>query len=178
MDHVRAKEKHVVWCAAVALFIAMFCHPGMIRAESYKVLTPFLIDLEGWKAEEPEGMQMEQPGFRMINAVRSYSKDDGEVTAMILIGNTAASGFAGEIAKMSVDSDRGKMELKEIDGFQAYLLYDKKENSGNITIILCPGESGQAIFTLSFEGMDHEEGLKIAKSFDWKSMKKKIESMK
>lgn len=165
----------VLVVAAVSLVQAAI--PAGLHAEKYEKLYVLLEDIKGWEGEDPEGMAMDMPGMKMIQAIRSYSKDDNEINAMIIIGNTAAVGAFTGRGEMNFEASEGKVAAKEIDGFMVHTMYDKKEHSGAITVILLPGEKEGAIFVLSFEDLTDEEGLEIAKGFDWKGMRKKVESL-
>ncbi|MDD4464760.1 MAG: hypothetical protein PHR86_11025, partial [Desulfobacterales bacterium] len=72
--------------AVLLLAFALVFAPASTRAQDYQQLTPFLIDLEGWNAEPAEGMNMDMGAYKMINAVRSYTRDSRELEAMIMIG--------------------------------------------------------------------------------------------
>lgn len=151
--------------------------PAGLHAEKYEKLYELLEDIKGWKGEDPEGLAMDMPGMKMLQAHRSYSKGDNEINAMIIAGNAAAVGAFTAQGEMNFESSEGKVATKEIDGFMVHTMYDKKGHSGAVTVALVPGEKTGAIFMLSFEDLTVEEGLEIAKGFDWKAMKKKVESL-
>jgi len=59
------------------------------HAENHHSLTPLLVDLPGWEAEKPEVMSMDMGAMKMTNATRSYTKDNKEITAVVMLGNNA-----------------------------------------------------------------------------------------
>ena len=151
--------------------------PETALAEKHEKLYGELKDIEGWKGEDPEGMAMDMPGMKMIQAMRTYTKGDNEISAMIMIGSPAASGSFIPSEDMKFESSEGKAAVKEIDGFTVHCLYDKEEHAGAITILLDPEEKGASVFVLSYKDLSEKEALKIAKTFDWKSIKKKTGSL-
>ncbi|MBN1163002.1 MAG: hypothetical protein JXB45_00350 [Candidatus Krumholzibacteriota bacterium] len=167
----------------VAVCLAQALMPSPLCAEKYEKLYELFGDIKGWKAKDPEGMAMEMPGMKMIQATRTYSQGEQELSAVILIGNAAAA--AGALAspgtasgEMKFESSESKAEAREIDGFMVHTLHDKKEKSGAVTVVLEMGEGqDQAVFMLSYEGLSDEEGLKLAQGFDWKKMKKMVKSL-
>jgi len=144
--------------------------------QSYQSLYPLLVDLSGWNGAEPEGMNMEMPGMKMVNAVRAYQRGKREFTAMIVIGNTAMAGYTSPQGMMNMETDEAKVVVKMIRGFQVTTVYDKKDRSGAVSVMLLPGEKGGAVFTLSFEEMSSEQALNLAEKFDWKVMQEKVKS--
>ncbi len=159
------------------LFISCTLLPGGASAEKHEKLYGELKDIDGWKGGEPEGLAMEMPGMKMIQANRDYMKGDAEISATIMIGAPSASGSFTPQGDMKFESSEGKSEVKKIDGFTVHLIYDKEEHSGAITVLLDPEEKGSSIFVLSYKDIDEKEALKIMKKFDWKSIKKKTGSL-
>ena len=172
--------KRAIMYAALALAVVTLVQaaiPGVLRAEKYEKLYGLFEDIEGWEGKDPEGVAMDMPGMKMIQAMRIYSKDENEINAMIMIGNAPTMGAFTTPGEMNFESSEGKVATREIDGFMVHTMYDKEEHSGAVTVILLPGENGGAIFVLSFEDLTDEEGLDIAKGFDWEKMKKEVGSL-
>ena len=57
------------------------------HAQPHEALKPLLIDLEGWDADEAEGMNLDMGSMKMLNAVREYEKGTEKLTAIVIIGN-------------------------------------------------------------------------------------------
>jgi len=161
----------VVMAAALLLFNAT------ASAAKYEKLYEFLKDIKGWKAEKAQGMQMDMPEIKMIQATREYKKDKNELQAMIIVGNTSTMGAYVQQPSMKYEDDGTKVVMKEIDGFKTHVIFDKEDKSGTISVILDSNENGAAVFILSFEGINDEAALKIAMDFDWKGMKKKLKDL-
>ncbi|MBN2071069.1 MAG: hypothetical protein JW814_06380 [Candidatus Krumholzibacteriota bacterium] len=160
------------------LFLAVVLSPSGASAEKHEKLYGELKDIKGWKGEEPEGMAMDMPGMKMVQAMRIYKKDKVEISAMIMIGNAAsAAASMQQHGEAKFESSDAKAETKEIDGFTVHIIYDKKDRSGGITVLLNPTETETSVFVLSFEDLDEKEALALARSFDWKSMKKTTGSL-
>ncbi len=172
---LRATLFSALTLAVVFLFQAVA--PADLHAEKHEQLYGLLKDVKGWKGEDPEGMEMDMMGMKMVQAMRTYKKGDNEISAMITIGQGSMAGAYGGQGEMKYESSEGKLEMKEIDGFPVHLLFEKDDETGSITVVLTPEKDKGAVFILTFEGIKEEEGMKIAKSFDWKAMKKKVEEL-
>jgi hypothetical protein len=161
------------------LFVA-----AAVQAESYQTLYPCLIDLSGWTGGEPTGMNMNMSGMVMVNAIRTYSKGNTELTAMIMKGDQAfgmgsmqrGQGMYG--SDMHMDTPEANMNIQTINGFQVQTVYDKEENSGAVTVFLTHKQAGGAFFTLSYAGISESEAIELAKKFDWKKIKNKLQSLR
>lgn len=145
----------------------------IVQAASYETLYPCLIDLPGWEAEKPEGMKMEMSGMKMINASRSYSQGDKEITAVIIIGNQAMATPMGSEG-LNMETPEENLSIKKINGFLVQNVYNKKDREGTIIVYLNPQEARAAIFSFSFEQLPENEALNLAKTFDWKMMLNKV----
>lgn len=177
---IRKKQRsgRVIMGKSTLLIVAMMliCVSG-VYADSYQALYPYLIDLPGWDGEEPKGMKMDMPGMKMINATREYRQGDKKINAMVVIGNPAMAGAAVPQGMMNMETDEAKIAMTTIQGFRVHTVYNKKEHSGAVTVILLPGEAGGgAIFTLSFEELSDTEAMNIAQTFDWKTIQAKVQS--
>ncbi|MBN1885264.1 MAG: hypothetical protein JW876_07075 [Candidatus Krumholzibacteriota bacterium] len=150
--------------------------------EGYASLYPCLADLDGWTADDPEGMEMNMPGMSSVHATRHYEAEGREATATILVGNMAAAagmgGGAAAAGMAHVETDEGKFEMREVDGFVTYVVFDKEERRGNVTVHLFTEDEGKtAIFALAFEGMGIDDGYELARRFDWQDIKKRVASL-
>ena len=155
--------------AILLLAFALTVAPVFASAQDYHQLIPLLIDLKGWNAEPAEGMNMDMGSYKMINVVRSYSRNSGELEAMIMIGNQAMP--QGPMETMHAESDDSVMNMRQIDGFNVYTVHDKKENSGNVTVFLTRKETQGAMFAISYQGISESEAMDLAKQFNWNKMK-------
>ena len=156
---------------------------AVVRAESYQSLYPCLINLSGWTGGEPTGMNMSMSGMVMINAVRTYSMGNKELTAIIMKSNRAAgSGMQQSLGMygsgMHMDTPEANINIQTINGFQVQTVYDKVENSGAVTVFLSHEQAVGAFFTLSYTGVPENEALDIARKFDWNKIKSKVQSLR
>jgi len=149
-----------------------------VQAESYQTLYPCLLDLSGWTGGEPTGMNMNMSGMVMINATRTYSKGNKELTAIIMKGNQAVGMGGMQESGMQVETPEVNMKIQTINGFQVQTVYDKEENSGAVTVFLTHEQAGGAFFTLSYAGISESDALGLAKKFDWKKIKSKAQLLR
>lgn len=140
-----------------------------VLAADYKALTPLLADLPGWQAEAATGMNMDMNGQTMVTAERSYDKgEDKHVQASILVGQAAAMGLpAAGGESMRIETEEGVLEVLKMDGFTVTKQHDKAEGgSGAIVVHLGP----TALFAVNYDGLSADEGLSLAKRFDWRKL--------
>lgn len=167
-------------CAlSLIVLFSVISYALYVSAEStkYEKLYKFLVELKGWKCEDPEGMQMDMPELKMIQAMREYNREGKKFQALLIVGSTSA--VAGYIQRtdMNYEDEKTKVTVKEVDGFKTYIFLDKESDSGSISIILSTDDKGGSFFVVSFEGMNDGEAFNIAKKFDWKGMKKETKDL-
>jgi hypothetical protein len=166
--HILSKA-HVFVLTLVVVFVTI------AHAEKNHSLTPLLVDLPGWEAEKPEVMSMDMGTMKMTNATRSYTKDNKEITAVVMLGNNAMT--QGQMQEMKAESMDVKASISKIDGFQVTTSYDKNENSGSVVVFLSQSQTQGALFIVSYEGLSDKEALSLAKKFNWKKMKAVVEKL-
>ena len=173
------QKKSFGTCGKILLLtFAVLFVAAAVEAESYQTLYPCLIDLPDWTGGEPTGMNMSMSGMVMVNATRAYSKGNKELTAMIMKGNQAFGIGGMQGSGMHMETPEVKMKIKTINGFQVQTVYDKKDNSGAVTVFLTHEQTGGAFFTLSYAGISESEAIGLAKKFDWKKIKSKAKSLR
>jgi hypothetical protein len=150
--------------------------PAGLFAAAFDPLLPLLVDIAGWQAEKAEGIDLSQAGMQGVTVVREYKSGGKGLTASIMLGSQAGitwmpdykEGFKGE-------SEEGSMEVKRINGFLVYQIYNKGDATGGVVVLLIetiPDKPGSgALLVVSFEDMSLDEGLKLAQKFDWKKIK-------
>jgi len=172
------RSSRVVISKSILLIVAMMliCVSG-VYADSYQALYPYLVNLPGWIGKEPNGVKMDMSGMKMINATREYRQGDKTINAMVLIGNPAMAGAAVPQGMMNMETDEMKIAVTTIQGFKVHTVYNKKEHSGAITVILLQGQAGGgAIFTFSFEGLTEAESMNLVQTYDWKAIQTRVQS--
>jgi hypothetical protein len=152
----------------VAAFLVFFVAVPA-RAQQTNALTPLLVDLAGWAADPAEGVNMNMPGMKMINAVREYNRGGQQATAMVMVGSSGMT--QGQIQQMNLETDQARVRVVTINGFKVHISVDKADKSGGITVFLSQRQNDSALFTLYFEGIPEKEGLAMAKKFNWQQMK-------
>ena len=153
--------------ALAALPAAGLLRPSAARAEqSFQRLVVFLVDLDGWKGNKPEGMSMETTGASMITATREYRRDPARLSAQILIGQAAQGALAPTRSGMNIETSEARLNTSTIDGVQVTRNFNIKAKSGAILIAL--GTS--ALLSVSFNGITDDEALALAKKFNWKAI--------
>lgn len=153
--------------AAVAVVAGGSLLPAAHAEVNYQRFMPALVELPGWEAEKPDGMAMEMAGATMVTASRHYQRGDARIDAQIVTGSAAQVALAATSTDMKIESGEGRMSSDVINGFKVTRTYTFSDQSGGIIVSL--GE--QALFSLSFSGIDDAEALAVAKRFDWKSLK-------
>ena len=159
----------------MAVFFLLALPAGLFAA-AYDSLLPLLVDIAGWQGGKAEGIDLSQAGMQGVTVVREYQSGGKGLTASIMVGSQAGitwmpdykEGFKGE-------SEEGSMEVKRINGFLVYQIYNKNDSTGGLVVLLIettadkPGSG--ALLVISFEDTPLDEGLKLAQKFDWKKMK-------
>jgi hypothetical protein len=135
--------------------------------QSFQRFTPFLIELPGWKADKPDGGAMEAGGSSMVTAAaRTYQRGSARVNAVILLGTGVHLGLASLISGPKLDINEIRLSVSTVDGMQVGKTYHIPSKIGRIVVVL----SDTTTFTLSYEGIDEDEAMGLAREFDWKAI--------
>ncbi len=149
--------------------LAFILAASLLQAQQYSnQLKPLLIDLPGWNADSPQGMDASFNNTYMITATREYTRGDATLEGSVLIGQAASS---YDIPKVSYETDEGFLRSEKIKNYPLYISYDKSDKSGAIFIVLTASPQS-AIFVLTYQNTDWQTALDLAKKFDWDAMKK------
>lgn len=145
-------------------------------AQKHEKITPLLVNLSGWEGDDAEGVSMDVPGMKMIQASRNYEKGDLELHATFIAGGTMIT--QAQSGGISLDSDDVKMDLTKIDGFKVNRYTHKEDDMTAIIIFIHESDDNSAILNLTAEGgVNEDDLLKLAKEFDWKEMKSVIKKL-
>jgi len=162
-------RRHAIRLALAALPAAWL--PQAARAQqSFQRFIPFLIDLSGWKGNKPDGMAMEVAGGNMITATRAYERGDARLNAAILTGMAAKAALAAGGAGIKIETADMHLSTATIDGLSVTKTYTVSNKSGAVMVGLGPS----AAFTLTFTKVSEDEGLELARKFDWKAMQAQV----
>jgi hypothetical protein len=157
--------------AAAALSAAWLLPSSAARAQqSFQRFIPFLVDLQGWKGNKPDGVSMEMAGNSMVTATREYERGEARLNAQVIIGPAAQGALAATNAGVKIETSDARMSTSTIDGLQVTRTFTISDKSGAILVAL--GTS--ALFTLSFNAVAEDEALTLARKFNWKAMQAAI----
>lgn len=153
---------------ALAAMAAVVLAPGSpARAEpAFKRLLPYLVDLEGWRGEKPDGLSMDMGDNSMTTATRAYRRANDQLHLSIIVGAAAKGAMAPLAMGMNVETAEGHMITTTIAGFKAMKSYTAANKSGSVMIAL----ADETLFSLSYEGVGEEEALALVPKFDLKGV--------
>jgi hypothetical protein len=156
---------------AAAAPAAWFASPAPAQAQqAFQRFFPLLVELPGWQGNKPDGVAMEMPGNRMITATREYTRSGARLNAQVLVGAAAQGAAAAAGSAVKIETSEARMSTSTIDGLQVTRTYTFKDKSGAIIVVLGPA----AVFMLSFNGVGDDEGLTLARRFNWKAIQAAI----
>lgn len=167
--HRRAAVRFVFASALLAAAAALLA-PAARAQGAFQRFLPFLIDLQGWTGEKPDGMAMEVPGASMITATRGYRRGDAQLSAQIVTGPAAQGATAATQSNVNVEAGDAHMRTATINGLPVASSYTVKDKSGIILVAL----AANAMFSVSFKGLAEDEALSLAKQFDWKNIQASV----
>lgn len=163
--HRRGAIRFVV-ASAVLVAAGTLLAPAAHAQAAFQRFLPFLIDLNGWTGEKPDGMTMEVPGTSMITATREYRRGDAQLSAQIITGPAAQGATAATQSNVNIETGDAHMRTATINGLPVASSYTVKDRSGIILVAL----GANAMFSMSFKGLAEDEALSLAKQFDWKNI--------
>lgn len=167
--HRRSAIRFVL-ASAVLCAVGALLAPAADAQQAFQRFLPFLIDLNGWTGEKPDGMAMEVPGTNMITATREYRRGDAQLSVQIVTGPAAQGAAAATQTNVNIETGDAHMRTATVDGLPVASSYSVKDRSGIILVAL----SANAMFSMSFKGVAEDEALSIAKQFDWKSIQASV----
>jgi hypothetical protein len=152
---------------------------GLSAAESYEELYPYLVDLPGWSAQNPEGADFRPAGVHMLGAEREYRKGDMWLKVSIAIGQQAAALWTPDLREgLNVKTPEGQVTVEWNNGYLVASEHKTADRSGKLIIrLLDPEEVGMqngALLSFTYSGMDRPQVEEIARRFDWKAIQEKV----
>lgn len=170
------------WQKGVRILLAAGLWVGLAAgwaqaAEGYEALFPLLVDLPGWQADEPSGMNMSMSGMSMVNATRSYTRGDSELTALIMKGGQAEGLAAGAASGLQMETAESRISTQTIDGFLVQTVHDKTESSGTVMVFLESEAGAAAVFSVSYSRVAAEDALAQARAFDWAQIRDAVRAV-
>jgi hypothetical protein len=162
-------RRHIIHLALATVMLpaAWLALPSTAQAQqAFQRFFPLLIELPGWQANKPDGVSMEIPGSQMISATREYQRGEARLNAQVLIGAAAQRAVAVTGSGVKFETSEARMSTSTIDGLQVTRTFTFADKSGAVIVVLGPS----AVFMLSFNGVSDDEGLKLARQFNWKAV--------
>lgn len=153
---------------ALSIFCVLF-FAHIAAAGQYELLTPLLINLNGWESELPEGMDMDMGNAKIVQAMREYKKGKKSLNVMLMVGNDM---MAGQMNAQNIETDNAKVSMETIDGFKVLQQYAKKEGEGAVVVSMDGTDQKGTTFIMNFTGMRPPEALSMAKKFNWSKIRK------
>lgn len=169
-------------CTILLALCILVLAPFGLYAESFDALLPLMVDLPDWEADKADGADVSASGVRAITAYRSYSNGERTIEATILIGMQAAAAWMPEYQDgFKTETPEGVMEVKTINGFHVFYVFEQEGGSGGIIVLLQEARSKadlQSVFSVTFAGLSREEALQTAQRFSWQKMKEQVARIK
>ena len=171
-------KRCVVFLAILALVLPA---PGVYAAGN-DALLPLLVDLPGWEAEPADGADASASGVRAVTVYRTYESGERRFEVNLLIGSQAMMTWMPDYKEgFKMETPEGVMEVKKINGFLVFYMFEQEDQSGGIVVLLQDDATKPdmgAVFAISFEGLALDEALKIAQRFSWAKMKEQVARLK
>lgn len=164
-----------IFCAFLLLFV--FSLAGSLFAQgqkpvdpvNWRQLTPFLIDIPGYEAGEPEGTTTSMAEFKMSQVSREYTKGDNSIEIEIIDGSYIPMAYASykALENFEVDSSEELIRKVTIQGFPGIENIHYKDKEASLSIMV--GE--RFLVNLRGENFDSSSELKdIANRLDLKKL--------
>ena len=160
----RRRAIHVVLAALSPAWLLLA--PPAHAQQSFQRFFPLLVDLQGWKGNKPDGISMEMPGNSMITATREYERGPARLNAQVIAGAAAQGMLAATQTGLKIETGDSRLSTSAVDGFQVTRTYTISSKSGAIIVAL----GNNALFNVSFNGIDDTEALAQARKFNWKAI--------
>src|SRR5579862_3801310 len=120
-------DRRAVLFGAAALCAAVQLGTAVARADqAFQRFLPFLVDLDGWQGNKPDGLSMEMAYTSMITAKRDYTRGAARLHASVVMGPAAAGALAPTRVTMNMETPDGHVITAAINGMPATRTYDSK----------------------------------------------------
>ena len=150
----------------IAVLSTALLAPVAHAQQGFQRFASLLVDLPSWKASKADGMALEVAGSSMVTATRTYKRGDAKVTASVLTGPPAQGALAAANSGFKIETPEMHMTTSTIDGMQVTKTYTNSAKSGALLVAL----GGDAVFMFAYSGIDEDEAMGLAKTFDWKAI--------
>jgi hypothetical protein len=158
-------RRNVAWIIALLMAIGPLAPIAARADQAFQRFLPLFTDLDGWQGKKPDGMSMQMSGANMTSAQRDYTRGPARLHVAVIVGTAAAGVLAPLQAGMTYETSEGHMITTTLDGYKIMKTYNTAQKSGALLI----GLDASAALTVAYNGITEDEGLALAKKFDWKA---------
>jgi hypothetical protein len=124
------------------------------------------LDIPGWKASEPTGSKLTIPVGTVVQAERSYTKQEKTLTVRIVSGPPAMSFWQLSNGQFEYESPEEFLKNTSVKGIPGKISYHIKERNGEIILFLTRyNQAKPVVMIFEFDNMDYREALSIANKF-------------
>ena len=159
----------------LACLALLFLADGEALAEQHDRLLPLLRDLEGWQAQPAQGTSLASAQMKMISAVRSYSREDKNLTVNIMVNSGPLLDI--DLQESSSEDANYRIQSRQVDGFWIKSTSSKRSASGQVIVHLDYNQEANAVLIVEYVKMSEEEVLRTVKVLDWPKLKKVVSPM-
>jgi hypothetical protein len=175
-----AAMKKIVLFSAALLCLCVISGVWAL-GQSAKDFEALLIDIQGWKGDKPETVDMTVQDMRGITVSRNYSQNEKSLKAGIIIGQqTTGMWNPGYQEGMRIEAGGNLMEVKILNGYLVLHTYNQDEKAGMMVVLLqevAPDGGSGAVFLLAYNEVDDSTGVELSQKFDWDTMKAKVKNI-
>lgn len=152
------------------IFLVIIMVSPVFALPKYSDLYPYLVDLNGWEASAPTGMNMSGPSGEIVNVERHYKKGEATLSISIISGVGAYSAWTPFSMGITLDSPDTFMKTLSIKGYPAGINHNKKEGSGVVVVLIRAADTNSVALVIDYKGIPPEDALSIAKQFPLKQI--------
>ena len=155
--------------------VILFLSVNFLFAQQHENLKPLLIDLDGYEADNPEGMTIDMGTTKMINALRDYSNENVDISTSIIIANQMM--MSAKMQEFSFQSEGETVKIEEIDGFKVSRYFNENEKEFSITVYIEGNESQSGVFIFMSTGLEKDAALNLSKQFNWEQISEAVKNI-
>ena len=160
-------RRFAILFALAAFAAASLAPPSPASAEpAFKRLLPYLIALDGWEGQKPDGLSMDIGDKSMTTATRAYRRGSDQLHLSIVVGEAAKGAMAPILMGMNVETAESHFLTTTIAGFKAVKNYAAANKSGAVLIAL----ADETLLSLAYERVGEDEALSLVQKFDLKGI--------
>jgi len=154
--------------------------PAILISATHKDFIDYLVELSDYESKKPVGADATFGKIIMINATKTYTNDEKEVTATIHVSNQSSTVMPLYRSGLVMKKDNVVIKVIWIKGFLTQISYDIRKHRGTMTVFLHSREKkGDVMGTMTFslKNVSMWEGVLIVKRFNLAGIKRQIEKI-